>query len=188
MALGRNSSCYVNPLHEFASKRLPTWLVSLGSTTSVLMVSDWEEVLLSLLLGANLGIIHYFAVWNLLTLKRFTLFCGLLVCGAVLHRASFYLCLEAQTRESLCVKHLPTNFCLCRRLWYIIGWPALVGSYVLVCGFWWAIFAYYFSQSWMWLKLICLAALTVYHLQCQSILTQQKKGGVQIPLLCVEVV
>ncbi len=84
---------------------------------------------------------------------------------------------EAQTREEPVRKALTDQLLLMqRRLWYIIGWPALVGSYVFGVWLLMSNFAYYFSQSWMWLKLICLAALTVYHLQCQSILTQQKKG------------
>jgi putative membrane protein len=36
--------------------------------------------------------------------------------------------------------------------------------------------AYYFSQPWMWLKLIAIVLLTLYHFQCQRILRQQKLG------------
>lgn len=63
-----------------------------------------------------------------------------------------------------------------KKLWYIIGWPSLIGTYVF--GFW-MIFLnldYYFQQPWMWLKLISVALLTLYHLECQRILTQQKNG------------
>src|SRR5690606_32214634 len=34
----------------------------------------------------------------------------------------------------------------------------------------------YLEFPWMWLKLIAVAFLTVYHLRCQQILGNQKKG------------
>jgi protoporphyrinogen IX oxidase len=63
-----------------------------------------------------------------------------------------------------------------KKLWYIIGWPAMIGTHIFG---WWMFFlntAYYFSQPWMWLKLIAIILLTLYHLQCQRILSQQKQG------------
>jgi protoporphyrinogen IX oxidase len=63
-----------------------------------------------------------------------------------------------------------------KKLWYIIGWPAMIGTYIFG---WWMFFlntTYYFSQPWMWLKLIAIVLLSLYHLQCQRILMQQKQG------------
>lgn len=63
-----------------------------------------------------------------------------------------------------------------KKLWYIIGWPAMIGTYVFG---WWLVFSnmsYYFSQPWMWLKLIVVGLLTLYHLECQRILNSQKQG------------
>ena len=63
-----------------------------------------------------------------------------------------------------------------RKLWYIIGWPAMIGSYVF--GGWMLIdnLTFYLSQPWMWLKLVSVALLTVYHLECQRIYKQQTSG------------
>lgn len=62
-----------------------------------------------------------------------------------------------------------------RKLWYIIAWPAMCGTYVF--GFW-MIFQNpsYLSLPWMWLKLFAVGALTMYHLYCQRILNKQNKG------------
>lgn len=61
------------------------------------------------------------------------------------------------------------------KLWYIIGWPSMIGTYIF--GFW-MIFANtaYLSLPWMWLKLFAVFALTIYHFACQRILSQQKNG------------
>lgn len=62
-----------------------------------------------------------------------------------------------------------------RKLWYIITWPAAIGTFVF--GFW-MIFENpaYLSLPWMWLKLIFVGMLTLYHLQCHLIVQQQKQG------------
>lgn len=62
------------------------------------------------------------------------------------------------------------------RLWYIIGWPAMTGT--LITG-WWIILlnpSYYLNQPWMLLKLVAVAALLCYHIACEQIHRQQKKG------------
>ena len=63
-----------------------------------------------------------------------------------------------------------------KKLWYIIGWPSMIGTYIF--GYWMIFLnpGYYFNQPWMWLKLISVTLLTLYHLECQRILNQQKKG------------
>jgi protoporphyrinogen IX oxidase len=84
---------------------------------------------------------------------------------------------EAQGKEEPAKTILGEQFMLMqRKLWYIIGWPAMIGTYVF--GFWmyYINFNYYVSQPWMWLKLIAVALLTVYHFGCQRILSNQKKG------------
>jgi putative membrane protein len=63
-----------------------------------------------------------------------------------------------------------------KKLWYIIGWPSMIGTYIF--GFWllWSNLDYYLSQPWMWLKLIAVGLLSIYHFACQRILVKQKKG------------
>ncbi len=63
-----------------------------------------------------------------------------------------------------------------RKLWYIITWPSAIGT--IVFGSWMLTlnFSYYMSQPWMWLKLIFVALLFLYHMQCHFILKQQKQG------------
>lgn len=62
-----------------------------------------------------------------------------------------------------------------RKLLFIITWPAAIGTYVFG---WWMIFSNlaYLAQPWMWLKLIFVGLLTLYHLQCHMIYKQQKQG------------
>lgn len=63
-----------------------------------------------------------------------------------------------------------------RKLLFIITWPAAIGTYIFG---WWMIVSnvtYYMSQPWMWLKLIFVGLLTLYHLQCHIIYKQQKQG------------
>jgi putative membrane protein len=62
-----------------------------------------------------------------------------------------------------------------KKLWYIITWPAGIGTFIF--GFW-MIFSNmaYLTLPWMWLKLIFVGILALYHLQCQVILNQQKAG------------
>ncbi len=62
-----------------------------------------------------------------------------------------------------------------KKLWYIITWPAGIGTFIF--GFW-MIFSNmaYLTLPWMWLKLIFVGILALYHLQCQVIINQQKAG------------
>jgi putative membrane protein len=84
---------------------------------------------------------------------------------------------EAQNKDDIAKPILTEQLRLMqRKLWYIIGWPSMIGTYIF--GLWMISLnaEYYFSQSWMWLKLIAVAVLTLYHLQCQRILSQQKRN------------
>lgn len=62
-----------------------------------------------------------------------------------------------------------------RRLWYIIGWPAFI--LCLVFGLWMlALNPMLLATPWMELKLIAVGLLILYHLECQRMLVNQKKG------------
>ena len=62
-----------------------------------------------------------------------------------------------------------------KKLWFIIGWPGAIGTSVF--GFWmlftnWS----YLTMTWMWLKLIFIGFLLLYHMQCHFIYKKQSKG------------
>lgn len=83
---------------------------------------------------------------------------------------------EAQKKEEPAKTILTQQLTVMQgRLWYIIGWPSLVGTFIF--GFWmiWNN-PFYLTQDWMRLKLISVGVLTIYHLGCQRILSQQKRG------------
>lgn len=63
-----------------------------------------------------------------------------------------------------------------KKLWFIIGWPGAIGS--IVFGFWMIFlnWGYYLSQPWMWLKLIFVGFLILYHMQCHFIYNKQRKN------------
>jgi protoporphyrinogen IX oxidase len=83
---------------------------------------------------------------------------------------------EAQKKDTIAKTILTEQLLVMqRKLWYIIGWPSLVGTYIF--GFWmiWQNPSYLYL-TWMWLKLISVGVLTIYHIGCQRILSSQKKG------------
>lgn len=83
---------------------------------------------------------------------------------------------EAYEKEEPAKSILTTQLILMqRKLWFIITWPAGVGTFVF--GIWMitlnpAILMF----PWMWLKLIFVGLLALYHLQCHSFYNQQKAG------------
>jgi putative membrane protein len=84
---------------------------------------------------------------------------------------------EAQNKDDLSKSILTTQLTLMqKKLWYIIGWPAMIGTHIF--GFWMLFLnmGYYLAQPWMWLKLILIVLLTFYHFLCQRILSNQAKG------------
>ncbi len=88
----------------------------------------------------------------------------------------FIYATEAQTKDDIARPILTQQLLLMqRKLWYIIGWPAAIGATVFG---WWMIFINpaYLYLPWMWLKLIAVGFLCMYHWQCQRILSQQKQG------------
>jgi putative membrane protein len=82
---------------------------------------------------------------------------------------------EAQKKEEPEKSILTTQFLIMqKKLWYIIGWPGMIGTFIFG---WWMIWENpaYLSLPWMWLKLIFVGLLFLYHLQCQVIFQQQQK-------------
>lgn len=64
------------------------------------------------------------------------------------------------------------------KLWYIITWPAMIGTYIF--GFWIVYDVYGMNiPAWLLLKFAFIFGLTLYHLQCGLILDQQKKNIVK---------
>ncbi|MDF2449702.1 MAG: protoporphyrinogen oxidase [Bacteroidota bacterium] len=62
-----------------------------------------------------------------------------------------------------------------KKLWFIITWPSLILT--LIFGPW----MLYLNPTlltfpWMWLKLIFVGLLTLYHLQCHAYYKQQQSG------------
>jgi protoporphyrinogen IX oxidase len=82
---------------------------------------------------------------------------------------------EAQKKDEVARPILTEQLVLMqRKLWYIIGWPSLVGTFIFGTWMLWLNPAL-LTMPWMWLKLILVGFLTVYHLGCQRILKQQKQ-------------
>jgi putative membrane protein len=87
---------------------------------------------------------------------------------------------EAQKKDEVAKSILTQQLLVMqRKLWYIIGWPAMIGTWIF--GLWMLFYSaertgYLLSQPWMWLKLICVTLLTMYHIGCQRIYRQQSEG------------
>ncbi len=62
-----------------------------------------------------------------------------------------------------------------KKLWFIITWPAFIGTFIF--GGWMLILnSAILTFPWMWLKLIFVGLLGLYHLQCHAYFKQQKAG------------
>ncbi len=62
-----------------------------------------------------------------------------------------------------------------KKLWYIITWPSFIGTFIF--GGWMLILnPAILTFPWMWLKLIFVGLLALYHLQCHAYFKQQKAG------------
>ena len=86
---------------------------------------------------------------------------------------------EAESKPEIEKNILQAQFKIMqRKLWYIITWPAMIGTWVF--GLWMAIEMYGFIYpAWLVLKIAFVFGLTLYHLQCGLILNQQKNGIVK---------
>lgn len=88
----------------------------------------------------------------------------------------FIYATEAQLKDEQSKTILtPQLLLMQRRLWNIIGWPAMIGTFVF--GLWMLIVnPGLLSQPWMWIKLILVGLLAIYHIECQRILKKQSQG------------
>jgi putative membrane protein len=62
-----------------------------------------------------------------------------------------------------------------KRLFNIIGWPAMVLTLITGLSMIYMVPAY-LTQPWMWLKLILVVILIFYHLLCARFISEQQKG------------
>lgn len=83
---------------------------------------------------------------------------------------------EANEKEEPARSILTTQLTLMqKKLWFIITWPAGVGTFIF--GTWMLVLnPAILSFPWMWLKLIFVGLLALYHLQCHAYYKQQKAG------------
>jgi putative membrane protein len=83
---------------------------------------------------------------------------------------------EANEKEEPAKSILTTQLILMqKKLWFIITWPAFIGTFIF--GGWMLILnPAILSFPWMWLKLIFVGLLALYHLQCHAYYKQQKAG------------
>jgi len=88
----------------------------------------------------------------------------------------FIYATEAQKKDEVAKPILTQQFLLMqKKLWYIIGWPGMIGTFIF--GFWMLfVNPVLLSQPWMWLKLIAVVLLALYHLECSVIHSQQRQG------------
>jgi protoporphyrinogen IX oxidase len=88
----------------------------------------------------------------------------------------FIYATDAQKKDDVARPILTQQLLLMqKKLWYIIGWPGMAGTFIF--GTWMLIVnPVLLSMPWMWLKLISVALLAFYHLECQRIYTQQNAG------------
>jgi len=83
---------------------------------------------------------------------------------------------EANEKEEPARSILTTQLTLMqKKLWFIITWPSFIGTFIF--GTWMLILnPAILSFPWMWLKLIFVGLLALYHLQCHAYYKQQKTG------------
>lgn len=83
---------------------------------------------------------------------------------------------EASEKEEPAKSILTTQLTLMqKKLWYIITWPSFILTFIF--GPW----MLYLNPAiltfpWMWLKLIFVGLLALYHLQCHAYFKQQQAG------------
>ena len=129
------------------------------------------------LYAVNLSIIPYFCGMDYSYIKA--LHIVLVVCwfAALFYIVRLFIyATEAQLKDDVSKTILTKQLLLMqKKLWNIIGWPAMIGS--LFFGLWMLVEnPILLTLPWMWLKLIAVFLLMLYHIQCQAILKQQKNG------------
>ena len=124
----------------------------------------------------NLRIIPYFCLMEFLYVKAIHIVFVVSWFAAMFYIVRLFIyASEAHEKEEPERRILTSQLLLMqRRLWYIIGWPAMIGTYIFG---WWMIYLnpQYLYMPWMLLKLSAVVFLTVYHLICERILRQQNK-------------
>lgn len=88
----------------------------------------------------------------------------------------FIYATEAQLKTEAEKNILTPQFLLMqRKLWFIIGWPSMIGTFTF--GTWMLYLnPVLLSMPWMWLKLILVSLLAIYHFECQRIFKKQREG------------
>ena len=83
---------------------------------------------------------------------------------------------EAYHKEEPAKSILTQQFLIMqRKLWFIITWPSAIGTTIF--GTWMFILnPVLLTQPWMWLKLIFVGLLWLYHLQCHFTHKKQLAG------------
>jgi putative membrane protein len=83
---------------------------------------------------------------------------------------------EASEKEEPARSILTTQLTLMqKKLWYIITWPSFIATFIF--GPWMLYLnPVLLTQPWMWLKLIFVGLLALYHLQCHAYYKQQQVG------------
>lgn len=83
---------------------------------------------------------------------------------------------EANDKEEPAKSILTQQFLIMqRKLWFIISWPSAIGTTIF--GSWMLILnPVLLTQPWMWLKLIFVGLLWLYHLRCHYIYKHQLAG------------
>jgi putative membrane protein len=88
----------------------------------------------------------------------------------------FIYATEAQLKEPAAKQILTDQLLIMqRKLWNIIGWPSMIGTFIF--GLWMLyVNPGLLGQPWMWLKLILVSLLAIYHFECQRIFKKQREG------------
>lgn len=83
---------------------------------------------------------------------------------------------EANEKEEPAKSILTTQLTLMqKKLWFIITWPSFIGTFIF--GGWMLLLnPAILTFPWMWLKLIFVGLLALYHLQCHAYYKQQQAG------------
>jgi putative membrane protein len=130
-----------------------------------------------MLTAANVIIIAYFCRMGFLYLKAAHIVFVVSWFAALFYIVRLFIyTTEAQIKKETERDILTRQLLLMqKKLWYIIGWPAMIGTYIFG---WWMIYSNpaYLEMPWMHLKLTSVLLLTIYHLGCHFIFNKHRQG------------
>lgn len=87
--------------------------------------------------------------------------------------------IEATKKEAVARQILTDQFkIMSKRLWYIITWPSAILA-VLFAVILLVMMPSWLSQSWMWIKLVFVVLLIVYHLKTHQIFKQLQRDEIR---------